>query len=157
MAKKRRRRLFIVDSTFQIKYSLLFGLAGLVLSLIIGFVFYIHADSHDQILLLSGLNENQDAVDFLIYQKKMLLVKLSMIVLTTTLLMFAFGIILSNKVSGVVFSIRRGLKEISNNGDFSVRFKIRKNDELKGLVDDLNGAVERLDVEHSRFSRHGNA
>ena len=157
MAKKRRRRLFIVDNSFQIKYSLLFGLAGLILSLVISFVFYIHADSHDQVLLLSGLNESQEAVEFLIYQKKILLVKMSMIVLTTTLLMFALGIIISNKVSGVVFSIRRGLKEISSNGDFSVRFKIRKKDELKDLVDDLNSAVERLDVEHSRFSRHGNA
>ena len=154
MSGKNRRRLFIVDEPFQMKYALLLGLSGLAVSLIAGIIFYSHINSQDHSLLMLGLNNNADALTFLAYQKKLLLVKISAVAVIITAFMFLVGVVLSNKISGAVFSIRRSLKEISDRGDFSVRFKVRDHDELKALVLDLNKTMERLDMEHSRASKH---
>ena len=143
MPIKHRRRLFIVDEPFQMKYALLLGLSGLAVSLIAGIVFYAHINSM-----------NYGDVTFLAYQKKLLLVKISAVSVIITAFMFLIGVVLSNKISGAVFSIRRSLKEIADRGDFSVRFKVRDHDELRDLVVDLNKTMERLDMEHSRTSKH---
>ena len=153
MSGKKRRRIFIVDGPFQIKYSLLLGLSGLIVSIIAGIVFYTHIALQDKALLLSGLDSNRDVVMFLAYQKKLLLVKISAVAVVITMFMFLMGVIISNRISGAVFSIRRSLKEIADRGDFSIRFRTRDNDELKALVIDLNKAVERLDIEHGRTSK----
>lgn len=153
MAIKKRRRLFIVDEPFQIKYSLLLGLSTFAVSLIVGIIFYSHVSTMNSMLLNAGLGFDPDAVTFLAYQKKLLLVKISAATVVITLIMFLVGVVISNKISGAVFSIRRSLQEIFNKGDFSARFKIRKHDELKDLVADLNKAMERLDLEQSRASK----
>jgi methyl-accepting chemotaxis protein len=154
MSGKNRRRLFIVDEPFQMKYSLLLGLSGLAVSLIAGIIFYSHVNSLDRSLVMLGLGDNPDALVFLAYQKKLLLVKISAVSVIITAFMFLIGVVLSNKISGAVFSIRRSLKEIANRGDFSTRFRVRDHDELKDLVLDLNKTMERLDMEHSRASKH---
>ena len=99
-------------------------------------------------------SNNSDAVTFLTYQKKLLLVKISAVAVIITAFMFLIGVVLSNKISGAVFSIRRSLKEIADRGDFSVRFKVRDHDELRDLVVDLNKTMERLDMEHGRATKH---
>ncbi len=143
MSGKNRRRLFIVDEPFQMKYALLLGLSGLAVSLIAGIVFYAHINSM-----------NYGDATFLAYQKKLLLVKISAVSVIITAFMFLIGVVLSNKIAGAVFSIRRSLKEVADRGDFSVRFRVRDHDELKELVKDLNKTMERLDMEHSRVSKH---
>jgi len=143
MSGKNRRRLFIVDEPFQMKYALLLGLSGLAVSLIAGIVFYAHVNSMDC-----------GDVTFLAYQRKLLLVKISAVSVIITAFMFLIGVVLSNKISGAVFSIRRSLKEIADRGDFSIRFRVRDHDELKDLVVDLNKTMERLDMEHGRISKH---
>jgi len=154
MSGKKRRRLYIVDEPFQMKYSLLLGLSGLAVSLIAGIIFYSHICSQDRSLLALGLDNNIDAVTFLAYQKKLLLVKIGAVTVIITAFMFLIGVMLSNKISGAVFSIRRSLREIADRGDFSVRFKVRDHDELKDLVKDLNKTMERLDMEHSRLRKN---
>ena len=143
MSGKNRRRLFIVDEPFQMKYALLLGLSGLAVSLIAGIVFYAHVSSM-----------NCGDVVFIAYQKKLLLVKISAVSVIITAFMFLVGVVISNKIAGAVFSIRRSLKEIADRGDFSTRFRVRDHDELKDLVLDLNKTMERLDMEHSRVSKH---
>jgi len=153
MTAKKRRRLFIVDEPSQIKYSLLLGLSAFVVSLVVSIIFYYHVSSLDELFLSSGLTISPEMTAFLAYQQKLLLVKISAATVIITLVMFLVGVVLSNKISGPVFSIRRSLQEIFNKGDFSARFRIRKHDELKDLVTDLNKAMERLDLEHGRASK----
>ena len=143
MSGKNRRRLFIVDEPFQMKYALLLGLSGLAVILIAGIVFYAHVSSM-----------NCGDVVIIAYQKKLLLVKISAVSVIITAFMFLVGVVISNKIAGAVFSIRRSLKEIADRGDFSTRFRVRDHDELKDLVLDLNKTMERLDMEHSRVSKH---
>ena len=154
MTAKNRRRLFIVDEPFQIKYSLLLGLSAFVVSLIVGIILYSHVDAMNNMIINSGIGGlNPEAIAILAYQQKLLLVKISAATVIITLIMFLVGVVLSNKISGPLFSIRRSLQEIFNKGDFSARFRIRKHDELKDLVADLNKAMERLDLEHGRASK----
>jgi methyl-accepting chemotaxis protein len=108
----------------------------------------------NNMIINSGIGGlNPEAIAILAYQQKLLLVKISAATVIITLIMFLVGVVLSNKISGPLFSIRRSLQEIFNKGDFSARFRIRKHDELKDLVADLNKAMERLDLEHGRASK----
>ena len=110
--------------------------------------------SQNRILLLSGLNQSETIVNFFIQQQKLLLVKLIAVNVIITLFMFLIGLIYSNRLAGSIFSVRRSLNELSVTGDLSIRFRIRKNDELQDLVYDMNRVMERLDFEHGQDGKH---
>ena len=156
MRKLIKRDLFIVDESFQFRYSILLGLSGLIISLVIGFIFYNYSIAQDKILLISGLNQSEDIVSFFMMQHKLLLVKLITIGVIVTLFMFLLGLVVSNKISGPIFSIRRNLNEIAASGDLSIRFKVRKKDELHGLISDLNRVMERLEFDYGKVSEKEN-
>lgn len=55
-------------------------------------------------------------------------------------------ILFSNRVAGPAFRIRNALKQITE-GDYSVRVRLRKGDQLKSLSEDLNEFVAKLENE----------
>ncbi len=153
MAVKKRRKLYVVDEPFQMRYSLLLGISTFIVCLVISIILYSHVSSMDALIVNSGIGINPEALTVLSYQKKLLLVKISAATVIITLIMFLVGVVISNRIAGPVFSIRRSLQGIFKKGDFSARFKIREHDELKDLVSDLNKAMERLDLEHCKTSQ----
>ncbi|MFH1223047.1 MAG: methyl-accepting chemotaxis protein [Pseudomonadota bacterium] len=157
MSDFKKRELFVVDETFQFRYSIMLGITGLIVSAITGFVFYNHVIAQDKVLLLSGLGANTDVAAFFIQQHKLLLVKIITIGVIITLFMFLAGLVLSNKLSGAVFSLRRTLNELASTGDLSLRFRIRDNDELQEFTDDLNKAMERLEFDYGQVSKDKNS
>jgi methyl-accepting chemotaxis protein len=146
----RKRDIFVVDENFQFKYAVFFGISGLFVSLIIGLVMYSYSMAHDQVLLASGLNQSNDIVSFFGMQHRVLLVKFITASVIITLFMFLLGLVISNKIAGPVFSIRRNLKNIIEQKDFSVRFHSRKRDELKELVEDLNKFMDILENKNEK-------
>lgn len=150
----KKREIFLVDESIQFKYAFILGLIGLFIGLLISFIFYNYVVSQNRILLLSGLNQSETIVNFFIQQQKLLLVKLIAVNVIITLFMFLIGLIYSNRLAGSIFSVRRSLNELSVTGDLSIRFRIRKNDELQDLVYDMNRVMERLDFEYGQDTKH---
>jgi nitrogen fixation/metabolism regulation signal transduction histidine kinase len=58
-------------------------------------------------------------------------------------------IIFSNRVAGPAFRIRYALKQFKA-GDYAVRVQLRKDDQLKGLAEDLNEFVTKLEDERKQ-------
>jgi len=156
MGEFKKRELFVVDEAFQFRYSIMLGFTGLVVSLITGFIFYNHIVAQDKVLLLSGLGNNPEITAFFVQQHKLLLVKIITVGVIITLFMFLAGLVLSNKLSGAVFSLRRTLNDLASSGNLSLRFRVRDSDELQELTDDLNKAMERVEFDYGQVSKDKN-
>lgn len=155
MSKKLRKRdVFIVDNGFQFKYSILFGLSGLIISLVIFVIVFNYIKFHDGFLLKTGLDQSEEILAFFQAQQKLLFTKLLLISIIVTLLMFLIGLIISNKIAGPIFSIRRRINEISNTGDLSARFSTRKKDEFKYLAEDLNKMMTKIEARHAKDTQN---
>ncbi|MCX6112043.1 MAG: hypothetical protein NTY22_01985 [Proteobacteria bacterium] len=156
MSDVKKREIFLVDASTQFKYAILLGVIGLVVSVVVGAIFYNYMFAQDRILLLSGLNQSEEIVAFFVQQQKLLFVKLVAVSVIITLFMFLIGLIFSNRIAGSIFSIRRTLNEISVTGDLAIRFRIRKKDEFQDLVYDLNRVMERIDFDHGKDTKQKN-
>ncbi|HOW16216.1 MAG TPA: hypothetical protein PK443_00740 [bacterium] len=152
MGSSIKREVFVVDEGFQLKYSILLATTGLLVSFLVGYVFYSYVNAHDNALLVAGLNQSKEAVLFLERQRKLLMIKIAAVGVTITFFMFLVGLVFSSRVSGAVFSIRRSIDSIHTSGDLSVRFRVRKKDELKELVGDLNKLMNKLDAKYGEGS-----
>lgn len=142
----KKRDVFIVDNTFQFKYSMLFGISGLIVSIVMFIIVFNYIKFHDGFLLKTGLEQSQELVNFLKAQEKLLFTKLFMISLIVTLFMFLIGLVVSNKIAGPIYGIRRKINEIGINGNLSTRFSVRKKDEFKNLSEDLNKMMNKLEA-----------
>lgn len=152
MGSNVKREVFVVDEGFQLKYSILLATTGLLVSVLVGYVFYSYVNAHDNALLVAGLNQSKEAVLFLERQRKLLMIKIAAVGITVTFFMFLVGLVFSSKVSGAIFSIRRSIDSINTTGDLSVRFRVRQKDELKELVEDLNKLMNKLDNKYGESS-----
>lgn len=154
MAKDfKRRDVFIVDNSFQFKYSILFGLSGLIVCLTVFAIVYNYIKVHDGFLLKTGLDQSEEVVKYFIAQQKLIFTKLFMISVIVTLLMFLVGLIVSNKIAGPIFSIRRRINELATTGSLSTRFSTRKKDEFKFLAQDLNRMMDKLEAVYAKDSQ----
>ncbi|UCD55796.1 MAG: HAMP domain-containing protein [Candidatus Omnitrophota bacterium] len=59
-------------------------------------------------------------------------------------LLFIWGVILSHRLIGPLARLQKDLKKISD-GDYSIRLKVRKNDDLRFLVDAINKIIDKLE------------
>jgi len=59
-------------------------------------------------------------------------------------LIFILAIILTHRLIGPLNRLERDLKRISE-GDYSVRLKLRKNDDLRPIADTINTIIDRLE------------
>jgi methyl-accepting chemotaxis protein len=139
-----KRTIYVVDESFQIKYSLLLALTGLLVSALVGMVIYNYNMAHDNVLLMSGLDQSQDMVNFFQSQHKILIVKLVTLCAIITMFLFLAGLIITHRITGPLFSIKKAMKQISESGDLGLRVSLRKNDELKSFADEFNNMMEKL-------------
>ncbi|MEW5744270.1 MAG: methyl-accepting chemotaxis protein [Nitrospirota bacterium] len=73
-----------------------------------------------------------------------LLPAIAVSVLLTVLLAVAIALFFPHRIAGPLFRIERDLKERVGEGDLSVRFSLRKGDELTDLADAINISLEKL-------------
>ena len=61
------------------------------------------------------------------------------------LLLVLWGVVLSHRLTGPITRLQKELKAISQKGDFKKRIKVRKYDDIKSLVDEINLLLESLE------------
>lgn len=59
------------------------------------------------------------------------------------ILLLLWGLILSHRFAGPIMRIERDLDRILE-GNYSIRLKVRKNDDIKGIIDRLNRLLEKI-------------
>jgi len=148
-----KRDILIIDEPFQFKYSLLIGLAGFFSCVLISLVVYNYVIAHDKVLLMTGINQSPDVISYFNAQHKVLVLKLASMCVVITLFMFLLGLVISNRIAGPIFSIRRRVNEIVLSNDLSLRFFVRKKDEFKDLTDDLNKLMNSIESENVKNTK----
>jgi len=60
------------------------------------------------------------------------------------ILLFIWGVVLTHRLIGPLNRLENDLKEISE-GDYSVRLKMRKDDDLRPIADTINKIIHKLE------------
>jgi signal peptidase II len=150
MLDQKKRDILIIDEPFQFKYSLLLALSGLISCLLISVIVYNFVIAHDKVLLLTGLNQSPEVLAYFDVQHRILILKLVTLCVIITLFMFLLGLIISNRISGPLFAIRRKIVEILATRDLSTRFGVRRKDEFQDLNNDLNRMMQVLEERYAK-------
>ena len=141
MAK--RRRQFIVDRSFQVKYTLLIALIGGVISAVFAAWMWDATRTSAELLVLGDIPGGE----LLREQLRADQAHLPWIYVGITLLMMAalglLGVLITHRVAGPAFVMARYLGLVADGAYPSIR-PLRKRDELKGFFDVFERAVATL-------------
>lgn len=61
------------------------------------------------------------------------------------LLLIAWGIVLSHRFAGPLERLEKELKRISCHGDYKSRVKLRKNDDIRAIADEINKLIDKVE------------
>ena len=144
MAKKKfKRSQYIVDPDFQ--YSLIRKIAILailmiVMSLSVLVVFYyMYGDVQLELIQPSPFNMSE-GINTIAEERTLLdlLWPVMAVCLAVTLcIAFVFGLLISHRMAGPVFRMRRTLEDMSN-GNLRGEIRLRGKDDFKGLAEQIN-------------------
>ena len=136
MVKKRKQ--WIIPG-IQVKYLRLLVVAMLLPTLLIGALLYY--------LILNIIAEEivfPEAIASILFPA---IHKINIILLVGVpilfLILIGWGIMLSHRFAGPVYRLEKELDKIAG-GDYSVRIKFRKNDDLKHIADAVNKVLDKL-------------
>ena len=62
-----------------------------------------------------------------------------------TIALLIWALLISNQIAGPLYRLEKTLEQILNSGDFGRRLQIRKGDSLKGLSDQINQLLDKID------------
>lgn len=135
MARFQRSR-YIVKLGLQMRYMGVVLLALLLVSMVVGWTvwFTIWKQICDPALT------NEQLIDIFVAGNQILLWKM----LVAIVFICFVSVFVSHKIAGPVFRFEESAKTIAN-GDFSLRIRLRKGDELHDLADAFNRMTESLE------------
>jgi len=133
-----RRNLFTAR-TVQARYLILIIVAMIVPALIVGscLYYFIFTVMAEQLAIPESIAMN--LIPVLKKINTMLVVGL----IPLFVLLFLWGLMLSHRFAGPLKRVEDDLDKILE-GDYSVRFKVRENDDMKNIINKLNRLLERL-------------
>ena len=146
--KKKRRIHYLINRKFQLEYAA----TALVFMLLVTVVFVLTAYRLGWVPLVEKLSAVYPQGMLAPILKTLSLQLIIRFLLLTPIIIIA-SIYLSHKVAGPLVRVENAVRDIAR-GNFQVRVKIRKRDELKGLVQAINEVTESVEqmVEKNRCS-----
>jgi len=142
MAK--RRRQYIVDRSFQLKYTLFTALVGGIISMIFGkWMLEAHRENTELLKLNEAFQMDsalKNAVDAADHQLVWIYFGITLLMMVALGLL---GVLVTHRVAGPAYIMGRYLSVIADGAYPSLR-PLRRKDELKGFFDALERAVEGL-------------
>jgi methyl-accepting chemotaxis protein len=136
--KRVRRRTFLIDRKFQLKYTMIIVLVGVVVSALLGyFIYRLNQENRD----LLGIDETMMAEVQKIDSYTMYYLVGFVVVMAVVL--FIWGIFITHRVAGPIFIISRYLRQLGQ-GDVPQTRPLRKGDELKEFFDTFSGMLNSL-------------
>lgn len=136
--KRARRRTFLVDRSFQLKYTMIIVLVGVIVSALLGF--FIHKLTVENRELLGIDAAMLGEVAKADHTKMLYLIGF---VLLMAIFLFVWGIFITHKVAGPIFIISRYLRELRDGKAPHTR-PLRRGDELRDFFDAFSSAVSAL-------------
>jgi len=140
--KNRKRRTKLINPKIQFKYLSLIVLAMLLSAVTtLGAMYYLIWSALDQGIVSPGRNLAPLMVIF-----RHLGVSLIVCYVILTALLLGWGLLLSNRIVGPLARLEKDIDKIYK-GDFSVRIRFRKGDELHAIASGLNKVLDKIEKE----------
>ncbi len=137
----KRRKQFIVDKQFQLR----FALVGLMYISTIGICLYLSITPLLSTLTVLLEGQPSNMVEFVERQRASSLLTFVLCSWAFGVAWFLFSLDRSHKIAGPNFKITRFLNNMTP-GKLDQRIGLRQGDELKSIVDALNGMLGRMQV-----------
>jgi methyl-accepting chemotaxis protein len=140
--KRVRRRTFLIDRKFQVKYTLVIVAVGVVVSFLLGFFIIQKTRENSALLQMDQVlaEQVQKFDNFAIYY-------LAGFVVVMAVALFFWGIFITHRVAGPIFIISRYLREIGE-GEAPRTRPLRRGDELKEFFDTFSFMLSGLKRKH---------
>ncbi len=133
-----RRRTFLIDSKFQLKYTLIIVLVGVLVSALLGyFIFKLNLENRELLGIEAEMMAHVEQID----SKSMYY--LFGFVGVMAMFLFFWGIFITHRVAGPIYIITRYLGEIRDGKTPDVR-PLRKGDELQPFFDVFSGMLDSI-------------
>lgn len=129
---KKKIRIHYVTRAFQWKYAILTLILALIVAFMVGYT-YKKKGMDYLVQKISNVYPAEQTYSIVANVNKKLAIYLGLI----SPLIIIFSLLLSHRVAGPITRIVHGLHQISE-GDFSVRIKLRKGDELLDMAEGIN-------------------
>lgn len=136
---KRSNTNYSIKPRFQIRLFLKVASIVLVSIAVTSMVFYFYSNRE---ITASFKLFHVNATNFLDYLVPAILTAM----VAGLFIAIAMAYFFPHPIAGPLFRIERDIKERIGNGDLTVRFNLRKGDELKELAESINIALERLSL-----------
>ncbi|MBI3017265.1 MAG: hypothetical protein HYY62_04635 [Deltaproteobacteria bacterium] len=131
------RTHYLIDKDFQLKYAFLLASIAVIVALLIGGLLFYSLKSSYQILLTAGLTERPEVLALITYWKKFLSTTLLVILGFLILFLTLLGILITHKMVGPIFVLKRKLQEVSE-GTCTSPMNLRARDEFQDVKDKFN-------------------
>lgn len=139
MAARERRRRYLVKKGLQFRYL------GLILAAVVLPVIFVSGCLYYLIFFLMA--EQLAIPESIAYNLLPVFNKINFMLLVGTpalvLLLLCLGLIISHRIAGPIYRLEKDLDEIAK-GNFSIRIKMRRNDELISLAEKINKILQRV-------------
>lgn len=146
---QRRRKRFLIDRRFQLRYTLLLCLAsGMIFLSYTSLLLYFHQVNAEN-LINEALIQIPSVVEQLRSDQEILKWIIIVGFLFTVLIVFAVGIFLTHRVSGPIENLKCRLEEVIS-GKTQVRMRLRKHDEFRSLEILFNEAMQAIEKRNSK-------
>jgi hypothetical protein len=136
--KRVRRRTFLIDRKFQLKYTLIIVLVGILVSGLLGyFIYRLNLENRELLGIDAEIMSHVEQIDshFMIY--------LIGFVVVMAVALFIWGIFITHRVAGPIFIISRYLGQIRD-GQVPQPRPLRKGDELKSFFETFSGMLASM-------------
>jgi len=137
------RRRFLIDRRFQLRYTALLVLVGVLISSVLGFcVFCLLRENRDLLDLDAAMMERVQRFD------NLTLLYLIGFVVVMAVFLFCWGILITHRVAGPLLVIQRFLGELAA-GRIPRSRPLRKRDELQKFYETFFNMVDALQKRHA--------
>ncbi|MCX7957878.1 MAG: methyl-accepting chemotaxis protein [Deltaproteobacteria bacterium] len=144
-----RRKQFLINRAFQIKYTVIIAVIGIIIAVLWGTLFYkASKENSQQMLLLVQMDPNLSSMTDIIKDKlaaedSKIMLYLIAFVIAIFLSLVIWGILITHRIAGPIFIISRYVDSISE-GKIPETRPLRKKDELKEFFDKFSKMLDAL-------------
>ncbi len=144
-----RRKQFLINRAFQIKYTVIIAIIGIIIAILWGTLFYkASKENSQQMLMLVQMDPNLSSMTDIIKEKlaiedSKIMLYLILFVIAIFLSLVIWGILITHRIAGPIFIISKYIDSIAD-GKIPETRPLRKKDELKEFFEKFNKMLDIL-------------
>ena len=149
MSARFRRRQYLVDKNFQVKFIFNFCVIVIISSLAIGALVFFLSRNSTTVAIENTKVTVKSTADFIL---PMLSLIVGVSAVFFSLVLGVLALVVSHRIVGPLYRLRRDI-DMLKEGDFTKQFQVRNKDQLKDLAKSLGSMSLALREKHSELKK----